>query len=278
MANCANSRINKTPITDGVKLYPNDSNDPPADHLALGIDVAREIVKRSITGAPDLTGKLVLASMGGMSNAKQEFAAFMAAYRAKYGLGRRITFFNGNRGSWDAKRIAVDDPVGYWTWYLDTLASKNISPLQVQVAWIKNSVRLQSKPYPEDAGELRLYIQIILDKAKTLFPNLQQVYVSSAIYSGYSTSPARTEPHAYNEGMGIRALVESHLGEINPWVAWSIYPWADGSLARSDGLRWLCPVDFKSDGVHPSAIGAAKVADMLLKFFETYPAASWFNA
>ena len=37
---------------------------------------------------------------------------------------------------------------------------------------------------------------------------------------------------------------------------------------RRDGLRWERN-DFESDGVHPSAQGALKVATKLFEFFET---------
>ena len=62
-----------------------------------------------------------------------------------------------------------------------------------------------------------------------------------------------------------------------PWVAWGPYLWADGTRARSDGLEWNCS-DFASDGTHPDAAGASKVAHRLLSFFQHNPTTrSWFN-
>ena len=95
-----------TPINDGIGLYPG-SNQMPEDHKQLGIQASTQVVKRNAEGQPDPKGKLVFAAIGGMSNARQEFAAFQKAYQAKYGYSRKLTWFNGNRGAWDAKRIAV---------------------------------------------------------------------------------------------------------------------------------------------------------------------------
>ncbi len=68
---------------------------------------------------------------------------------------------------------------------------------------------------------------------------------------------------------------ESHDGSI-PWVSWGPYLWANGLMPRKDGLCWARS-DFESDGVHPSAQGALKVATMLLEFFESDASAQhWF--
>jgi hypothetical protein len=278
MANCNQTSIGMPPLDSGPGLYGNGQNVPP--HLQRGIAAAGEVVPRLIDGTPaERGGKVVVAGVGGMSNARQEFATFIDEYRLKYGRTRRITFYNGNRGAWDARRIAVDEPAAYWQWFMEGLASRNISPLQVQVAWMKNSVRLQTKPFPADADELELYMEMILNEAIRRFPNLKQVFLSSAVYSGYASGSApRTEPHAYSEGYGIQSLILNRLN-LDPYTAWCSYLWADGLTPRpSDGLVWKCE-DFKaSDGVHPSDLGKRKVARMLLDFFEHNQATrGWFN-
>ena len=73
-----------------------------------------------------------------------------------------------------------------------------------------------------------------------------------------------------------------------PWFDWGPYLWADGENFRSDGLNWCnyqsdlnCqfardvrdgdrfgdPDLYWGDFTHPSAAGAKKVADLLVKFF-----------
>jgi hypothetical protein len=48
-------------------------------------------------------------------------------------------------------------------------------------------------------------------------------------------------------------------------------------IRRSDGLIWEC-ADFQTDGTHPSPSERSKVANMLLNFFRTEPAAQvWYR-
>jgi hypothetical protein len=48
--------------------------------------------------------------------------------------------------------------------------------------------------------------------------------------------------------------------------------------SRNDGLIWRCPLDYKSDGIHPSDTGAAKVGGLVLQFFSSDPLTTpWFS-
>ena len=64
-----------------------------------------------------------------------------------------------------------------------------------------------------------------------------------------------------------------------PWLGYGPYTWANGLIARSDGLTYSCQ-DARSDGRHPSAkYGAPKVAAQFLNFFKTTDTAMpWFLA
>lgn len=268
-----------TPLVDLQNLYPTGNEIPP-DHLQLGMTQSQLIRPRDAEGnIVPTNGKLVFAAIGGMSNANLEFRAFLARFRESYRYTRRITFYNGNRGGWDAYRIAVSEKNAYWQWFMDGLARRNISPKQVQVAWIKNSVRAQAKPFPEDAYELQNYLEMILFEAMSRFENLRMVFFSSAMWSGYNPKPVpRKEPQAYDEAYAVKWLVEEHLGSTNPWIAWGPYMWANGATPREyDGLYWL-PTHYKTDMVHPNDLGQAVWADHLFRFFNTCPAtADWFG-
>jgi len=64
----------------------------------------------------------------------------------------------------------------------------------------------------------------------------------------------------------------------SPWLSWGPYLWADGSHARSDGLKWTCG-EFEDDGTHPGPGGETKVASLLLDFFKHDPTTRpWFLA
>jgi hypothetical protein len=113
------------------------------------------------------------------------------------------------------------------------------------------------------------------------------------------------EPYAYENGFTVQRLILAQInqaaGQSNdaysglvdygnaPWFDWGPYLWADGDKLRSDGLNWCngqnnsrcnsgAQKDVRwgtdppdplrwADFTHPSAAGAKKVADQLLKFF-----------
>lgn len=124
------------------------------------------------------------------------------------------------------------------------------------------------------------WLDDVLANASELFPNLQQVYLSSRIYAGYESNPNHAETQTgYDNGFAVKAIVaEAVAGSTSVWGAWGPYLWADGETPRNDGLTWECS-DFESDGVHPSASGEAKVAGLLVDFFTSEPVAcAWFLA
>lgn len=272
------------PINDNEGLYPG-GNQMPADYLAWGLDLARTIQKVDQYGDPSPTGKLVVAGLNGMSNSNQEYAAFVKLYRSIYGLNRRLTLFNGNRGAWDLSRIIVD-PNGYWHdprgGVITKITKQKIYPMQVQVAWMKNSIRGLDLDKQGSADLMQDYWNTAIGRTLGYFPNLKIILMSSAMYSGYNTKPLpRKEWQAYWEGYGVRQLVEQHItlfrqGQGTVFIGWGPYAWANGVNARSDGLKWLRE-DFAADGVHPGPNALVKWSKMLLSFFESSPVTKdWF--
>jgi hypothetical protein len=279
---CEQTSIGMPPLDSGPGLYGNGQNLPP--HLARGIAAAGEVVSRLMDGTPaERGGKVVVAGVGGMSNSFQIFDKMIYLYRQVYGRGRRLTFANLNKATFDARRIAVTDPALYWDGeggVMQKLAKRNISPLQVQVLWIYNVVRLQTKPFPADADELEVYLEIILNESLRRFPNTKQIFLSSSNYFGYALPGApSSEPHAWGEAYGVQSLILNRVNDESlPYIAWGPYFWADGLIPRpSDGLIWKCEDYVEKDRVHPSESGKLKLGRMLLNFFETNQATRWFN-
>ena len=181
---------------------------------------------------------------------------------------------------------------------------------QVQALWIKNA-----NPRPGVANERTLcdamvagcvndngteailyesQLGQIIRAAKSRYPNLQQIFLSTRIYAGYATDGLNPEPYAYEYGYSAKWLIEAQIlqqrsGTVDPiagdmsytsgtaaWTAWGAYLWADGTIARSDGLVWLSG-DFQSDGTHPNAQGVTKVVNLLLDFYTASPYTPWFR-
>ncbi|PYX43593.1 MAG: hypothetical protein DMG79_22050, partial [Acidobacteria bacterium] len=175
---------------------------------------------------------------------------------------------------------------------------------QVQVLWIKNVANERllcdttvSGCVNNTSTEAILYesqVAQTIRAAKSRYPNLKQVFLSTRIYAGYATDGLNPEPYAYEYGYSAKWLIEAQIiqernGTIDPvagnmsytsgtaaWTLWGTYLWADGTIARSDGTTWQ-PGDFQSDGTHPDNKGKLKVVNLLMGFFTTSPYTPWFR-
>src|SRR5439155_15822262 len=139
------------------------------------------------------------------------------------------------------------------------LKAADVSPEQVQVAWIKQALIAQARfgEFPAHAKKLESDLVTTLQLLKQRFPNLQLAYMSSRIYAGYATTPLNPEPYAYEGVFSIRGMIEDELkGDLKPpIVLWGPYFWADGVKGREqDKLVWKRE-DFAGDGTHPSDSG-----------------------
>ena len=179
-----------------------------------------------------------------------------------------------------------------WDQQMQTLRRAGVSPLQVQVAWIKHARRSPASlgEFPAHADEMRKHFVVVLNKLRERFPNLRVAYLSSRIYAGYAQTPLNPEPYAYESAFVVRRLIQDQIegkpalnfdparGQVkSPLLLWGPYLWADGVQGRkADDLVWLRQ-DLAGDGTHPSESGRAKVAAALLKSFKTDATARpWF--
>jgi hypothetical protein len=143
----------------------------------------------------------------------------------------------------------------------------------------------------------------IVRALKVRYPNIKQVYFSSRIYGGYSTTDAgiSPEPYAYQGGFAAKwiiqaqidqmaqgRIVDSRAGDLNysntPVLLWGPYLWANGTNARQTALPWdpagmtWSRSDEEADATHPSDEGERKVGLQLLTYFLGSPySAPWFS-
>lgn len=266
-------------------LYPDGSNTLPAEHLALGLELASRIEPLDESGSADPAGTIGLISIG-VSNTRDEFDAFIDAAADEPDLNPKLIMVNGAQGARELNTWANASRSNPWRNLVTTLREEGVSASQIQVAWIMLPDRSQGTPSLEDIpGEVEKLTDV-MHHLRTNFPNIRLAYVSSRIYGGYS---ADGEPRAYQHGFTVKSFVEQQIsgdpalnpdpaqGPVTaPWVAWGPYTWADGTTPRADDLTWECD-DFEADGIHPSVSGAEKVAALLMEHFRTHPtASSWY--
>ena len=277
-------------------LYPGGSNLRSLAHESAGVTLAQSVQPRDANGSPDANGKYVLVSVG-MSNTSDEFERFKSIADADPAKAPQLVIVNGAQGSKAVEDwMLPDSPT--WRVLDQRLQQAGVTPAQVSVAWVKQAAIRPTGDFLAEARELQQNLSAVARNLHGRYPNLKLVYFSSRIYGGYSTMVIRSEPHSYGGGFAVKWLIEAQINgapELNfdpdrgavtaPWLSWGPYLWADGlgldgalggTPGRRDGLEWDCR-DLVSDGVHPSAQGRVKVAQLLLDFLKTdVTARSWF--
>jgi hypothetical protein len=298
-ANCAGDTTGLTALTDlgagfykGFRggLYPGGTNARPASHDQSGIAIAQSIAPLDTLGAPDPAhGRIVLISIG-MSNATQEFQAFVPKAMAAPDRRPELSVIDCAVGGQSADRIR-DATAAYWDSVATRLRGHGSSPAQAQIAWLKEADASPTGGFPAATDTLRENLAAVVRVLKLRCPNLKLVFLTSRIYAGYATTALNPEPYAYESGFAVKWLVQEQMAGVDslnfdaargpvvaPWLAWGPYLWADGTRGRADGLVWPCDW-FASDGTHPAAPARDAVADSLLRFFRADPAATpWFVA
>jgi centrosomal CEP192-like protein len=300
--NVAGTKTPMVPLTDlgtgtylGVEggLYPNGRNVRPPDHDAAGVTLANSIQPLDVNGNPDPNGIYAFMSLG-ISDTQQEFTEFMKLANADPAKNPKLVvtdgaIFGATAGYW------ADPTNPYWTnLFTNILPTAKVSPNQIVAAWVQDINPGYSGTYPGDMVKTQADLESIAQNLHTFFPNLLLAYYSGRIYGGYGNGiqPYDPEPYAYESSLAVRGVIEDQLSGLPslnwdpsqgpvmvPWLSWGPYYWANGLLARNDGLVWTCQ-DLKSDGLHPNdPLGRQKVATFLLNFLKTDDTtAPWYLA
>ncbi len=270
-------------------LYPNGSNQPPAEHASAGGEAAARIQPLNLDGKPDpIEGKIGLVAIG-MSNTYQEFERFIQFAKDDPEINPRITFVDGAIPGQTAQ-YWIDPQAQTWQELHFRLGRSKLSHQQVQAAWVKLTLTGGGK-FPDRTQKLQSDLEVIARNLKAEFPNLQIAFLSSRTRSYTYWEGLSPEPLAFEGGFAVKWMIEKQIdhdpslnhdpqsGPVNaPYLAWGPYLWVDGTNPRSDGLVWTAE-DLVIDCTHPSKQGEEKVAAQLMNFFKTNPAAQgWFLA
>ena len=275
-------------------LYPDFNNQPPAGHLAAGLNIAEnEIRPLDTSGNVDTNdGKIVLLSIG-MSNTTQEWAskgpgAFRPRANADPAKNPQVLIVDGAQGG-QASTDWTNFNSRTWTNVQQRLAGAGATTNQVQVIWMKQAQRQPPNNFPTHAQSLQKDLETILRVARSRYPNLKIACLSSRTRAYVGTNGLNPEPQAYESAFSVKWLIEKQINGdatlnfdpakgavVAPYVCWGPYLWADGLTPRSDGFIWEC-TDLEGDYTHPNTNGVQKVGDQLLAFFKTHPTATpWF--
>jgi len=258
-------------------LYPGGANTRPPEHEAAGLAIASQIVPLDPDGTPDPTnGRIVMISIG-MSNTQMDFQTLMDMAHSDPEINPRLTLVNGALGGRTAD-FWVDPASMTWDQVDIALGRADVSPLQVQVAWVKQTL-VQGGEFPGKALELQDALEAIVHNLLSHYPNLRIVFLSSRTRSFTYDRGLSPEPVAFETGFAVKWLIEAQIngdpdlnydparGEVRaPFLSWGPYLWIDGPNPRSDGLTWT-PEDLAEDCTHPSSTGLDKVGRMMLDFF-----------
>jgi hypothetical protein len=161
----------------------------------------------------------------------------------------------------------------------------------VQAIFLEVSNASPSVSMPDrhaDAVQLEVRLGNIVRRAKQRYPNLQQIFISSRPYSGFSTNRAPFEPYAYETGFAVKWLIQAQIeqmanggtivdqraGNLNysngtaPWISWGPYLWNHLAGSQTVGARWTS-ADFENTSTNGyfSDRGDAKMTLLIFNHF-----------
>jgi hypothetical protein len=227
-------------------------------------------------GKPSPDGRIVFISIS-MSNATQEFSRFKELADRAPEKSKHVSIVDCAQGGQAMAEWTSPDA---WPWKvaLQHLAAADVTPQQIQVAWVKLANKSLGGSLQEHGKKLEADTLKVLHNAKQKFPNLRVVYLGSRLWAGNASSRLNPEPYAYESAFVVRWLIEKQKDDT-ALLLWGPYLWAEGEKGRkADFLIWERK-DFAADGVHPSNSGRQKVAEQLLDFVIKNPLAKpWFTA
>lgn len=164
-----------------------------------------------------------------------------------------------------------------WSTVTSRLSSAGVLNSEIQVAWLQDDILEDTASiFPASPQAVKAGFISLINKLKTNFPKLKQIFISGRPYSGFSDDPKHYEPKGYHNGWACRWVVEDQINNLipkTPWICDSIYLWTDGENARVDGLS-VIQANYNGDGIHLSSSGKTKFGDYMFDKFKTHSVSS----
>lgn len=265
-------------------LYPGGANVPPAQHLEAGLWAAAAVVPRDTGGAPHADGLVGVLSVG-ISSFGQEWRELTWRIDQNALVDGSIVMVQGALNGAFSNRMR-DPAFSAWDMIDQKLRAAGVAPQQVQVAFVElTRIDEPAPPFPRDAEDYRDDLREVVRLLHDRFVHLRVAFVFPVAYAGYSAQSDKQEPRSYEQGFGVKWLIEEQLLgdprlEFDPWrgpveaplLLYGPYLWCNGDVPRSDGFS-MQRADFELDGLHPSPSGERKLGDLLEGFLVQDPVA-----
>ena len=125
-----------------------------------------------------------------MSNATMEYSVFKQIADSDPAKSPLVQIVDCAQGG-QAMAQWVNPRGKAWTEADRRLAEAEVSPEQVQVAWVKLANVRPTGSLSEHGTKLQKDTTVLLQNAKDRFPNLRIAYLSGRIYGGWATHSAQ---------------------------------------------------------------------------------------
>lgn len=213
----------------------------------------------------------------GMSNARLYFKPISGLLNKSKTRHPAFRFINVARGGHTATEWS-DYLNLAWVEAVRQVSMDSGNPLQVQAAHI-----FMTQAYPAINGQMTAgQLSSIVLNAKSYFPNLCIVYLSSIGYTGYAAPPESNRAPVWSVHADSLLMAEMVTAD----TAWPPGVWVEFLDVFADGRTpnplthsspswpsgiWYQPLDFQEDMVHPSQIGAQSLARNVVERFSVDP-------
>lgn len=257
-------------------LYPSGSNVP------VGIQPTR---LQKFTNK--LNGNICIASFGA-SNCMYESMEFE--------LLNPSNFVNCSYPGKTLDKMLLNN---YWTQTHTSVSNKGFNTNDIQIAILESNVfsdLIDSDTFINYRDYLVNQLILVCQRILIEYPNVKIIYFGSTtstqyVLSGYNKF---SEPWSYYLSWAIKNLIERQMNndpqleisgpnKLSPLLSWMKPQYSQGITPNSVGFNWsiddVLPAypGVIENGVHPSIIGAQKVANQWLNFFQTdYYTSQWF--
>lgn len=187
----------------------------------------------------------------------------------------------------------------YWTQTHTTISGSGISESSIQIAILESNLfseLINTDTFVNYTNYLVDQLILVCQRILIEYPNIKIIYFGSTTSTKYvlPNFSKFNEPWSYYLSWAIKFLIKKQINgdpslEINgpnkksPLLTWMKPQWTDGTDPNSVGLIWNSTDVFPvypgavENGIHPSVIGAQKIANQWLNFFQTdYYTSQWF--